>query len=162
IGSGASLCGMQDLQSVATTMGFSALDGLMMGTRCGSLDPGVLLYLMESEKLGAKDLSPLLYRGSGLLRISGLASSPQGLLEAEGGNRGARLALEVYVRRIVREIGALAAALGGLDMLVFTAGVGENSGVLRSRICGALGWLGVELDEAANAAHAPTISRNRS
>jgi acetate kinase len=159
IGSGASLCAMQGLQSVATTMGFSALDGLMMGTRCGSLDAGVLLYLMQSEKMGAGDLAQLLYRQSGLLGVSGVSSSPQVLLEAESRNPRARAALELYVRRIVREIGALTAVLGGLDMLAFTAGVGEHSAVLRGRICAALGWLGIELDAQANAAHAKTISR---
>jgi acetate kinase len=159
IGSGASLCAMQELQSVATTMGFSALDGLMMGTRCGSLDAGVLLYLMQSEKMGAGDLAQLLYRQSGLLGVSGVSSSPQVLLEAESRNPRARAALELYVRRIVREIGALTAVLGGLDMLAFTAGVGEHSAVLRGRICAALGWLGVELDDQANAHHAQTISR---
>jgi acetate kinase len=162
IGSGASLCAMQGLQSVATTMGFSALDGLMMGTRCGSLDAGVLLYLMESEKLGAAELADLLYRQSGLLGISGVSSSPQVLLEAEGRNPRARAALELYVRRIVREIGALAAVLGGLDMLAFTAGVGEHSAVLRERVCAALGWLGLELDSKANGANASTISSARS
>jgi len=159
IGSGASLCAMQELQSVATTMGFSALDGLMMGTRCGSLDAGVLLYLMQSEKMGAGDLAQLLYRQSGLLGVSGVSSSPQVLLEAEIRNPRARAALELYVRRIVREIGALTAVLGGLDMLAFTAGVGEHSAVLRGRICAALGWLGIELDDQANATHAQTISR---
>ena len=159
IGSGASLCAMQELQSVATTMGFSALEGLMMGTRCGSLDPGVLLYLMQSEKMGAGDLAQLLYRQSGLLGVSGVSSSPQVLLEAESRNPRARAALELYVRRIVREIGALTAVLGGLDMLAFTAGVGEHSAVLRGRICAALGWLGIELDDKANAKHAQTISR---
>jgi len=159
IGSGASLCAMQGLQSVATTMGFSALDGLMMGTRCGSLDAGVLLYLMQSEKMGPGDLAQLLYRESGLLGVSGVSSSPQVLLEAESRNPRARAALELYVRRIVREIGALTAVLGGLDMLAFTAGVGEHSAVLRGRICAALGWLGIELDDQANATHAQTISR---
>jgi len=159
IGSGASLCAMQGLQSVATTMGFSALDGLMMGTRCGSLDAGVLLYLMQSEKMGAGDLAELLYRQSGLLGVSGISSSPQVLLEAESRNPRARAALELYVRRIVREIGALTAVLGGLDLLAFTAGVGEHSAVLRGRVCAPLGWLGIELDDQANANHAQTISR---
>jgi len=159
LGSGASLCAMRGLRSVATTMGFSALDGLMMGTRCGSLDPGVLLYLMQTEKLGAAELERLLYRESGLLGVSGLSPSAKALLEAEGSNPRARAALDLYVRRIVREIGALSAVLGGLDMLAFTAGVGERSAVLRERICAALGWLGLELDDAANRADAPTISR---
>jgi acetate kinase len=162
LGSGASLCAMRGLKSVATTMGFSALDGLMMGTRCGSLDAGVLLYLMESEELGAADLEQLLYRESGLLGVSGLSSSPQVLLEAEPRNPRARAALELYVRRIVREIGALGAVLGGLDMLAFTAGIGEHSAVLRKRICAALGWLGLDLDPEANGANASTISSARS
>jgi acetate kinase len=153
---------MRDLQSVATTMGFSALEGLMMGTRCGSLDPGVLLYLTQAEKLGASELERLLYRESGLLGVSGLSPSPQVLLEAEPGNPRARTALELWVRRVVREIGALTAVLGGLDMLVFTAGIGERSAVLRERICAALGWLGLELDPDANRANAPTISRAES
>ena len=159
LGSGASLCAMQRLQSVATTMGFSALDGLMMGTRCGSLDPGVLLYLMKSRSSARSSSTHLLYHESGLLGVSGLSSSPQALLEAEARNPRARAALELYVRRIVREIGALTAVLGGLDMLAFTAGIGEHSAVLRERICAALGWLGVELDADANRANASTISR---
>ena len=159
LGSGASLCAMKQLHSVATTMGFSALDGLMMGTRCGSLDPGVLLHLLEVDKLGVEQLTHLLYRESGLLGASGLSSDPRMLLEAERTNSRARAALELYVRRIVREIGALTAMLGGLDMLAFTAGVGEHSAVLRERICAALGWLGVELDDQANRANASTISR---
>jgi acetate kinase len=162
LGSGASLCAMHGLRSVATTMGFSALDGLMMGTRCGALDPGVLLYLLEVEKLSLGDLTQLLYRQSGLLGASGLSSSPQVLLAAEAANPDARAALELWVRRIVREIGALTAVLGGVDMLAFTAGIGEHSAVLRERICAALGWLGLELDAKANAANAATISRTAS
>jgi acetate kinase len=162
LGSGASLCAMHELRSVATTMGFSALDGLMMGTRCGSLDPGVLLYLLEAEKLDLRELTQLLYRESGLLGVSGLSSGPQVLLEAERANPRARAALELWVRRVVREIGALTAVLGGLDMLVFTAGIGEHSAVLRERICAALGWLGLELDPKANGANAPAISSARS
>jgi acetate kinase len=159
LGSGASLCAMEQLKSVATTMGFSALDGLMMGTRCGSLDPGVLLHLLEVDKLSVEQLTHLLYRESGLLGVSGLSSDPRLLLEAERTNSRARAALELYVRRIVREIGALTAVLGGLDMLAFTAGIGEHSAVLRERICAALDWLGVDLDHQANRANASTISR---
>ena len=125
-------------------MGFSALDGLMMGTRCGSIDPGVLLHLMQTEGLDLPRLAHLLYHESGLLGVSGLSASPQPLLEVEHRDPRARAALELYVRRIVREIGALTAVLGGLDMLAFTAGVGEHSAVLRERICGALAWLGVD------------------
>jgi acetate kinase len=149
---------MQGLESVATTMGFSALDGLMMGTRTGSLDPGVLLHLMEADGLDAPGLARLLYRESGLLGVSGRSASPKDLLEVEGDDPRAKMALDLYVRRIVREIGALTAVLGGLDLLAFTAGVGENSAALRERVCDALGWLGVRLDPAANRANAPTIS----
>jgi acetate kinase len=162
LGSGASLCAMHGLQSVATTMGFSALDGLMMGTRCGSLDPGVLLHLIEVEGFDARRLSHLLYHESGLLGVSGLSSSPQPLLAAEATNARARAALQLYVRRIVREIGALAAAIGGLDMLAFTAGVGEHSAALRERICSGLEWLGLQVDDIANEAGAATISQPHS
>jgi len=158
LGSGASLCAMRGLRSVATTMGFSALDGLMMGTRCGSLDPGVLLHLLESEGLSVEQVAHLLYHESGLLGVSGLSPSPQPLLAAEATNPRAHAALELYVRCIVREIGALTAVLGGLDMLAFTAGIGEHSAPLRGRICAALGWLGVRVDDDANRADAPTIS----
>jgi acetate kinase len=162
LGSGASLCAMLGLQSAATTMGFSALDGLIMGTRCGALDPGVILHLIETEKLDAKRLGHLLYHESGLLGVSGISASPKDLLDVESSNERARAALDLYVRRIVREIGALTAALGGLDMLAFTAGVGEHSSVLRDRICSALGWLGVRIDDVANKTNASTISDARS
>ncbi|WP_046114571.1 acetate/propionate family kinase [Aquincola tertiaricarbonis] len=162
LGSGASLCAMQDLRSMATTMGFSALDGLMMGTRSGALDPGALLYLMQQERLDVDQVGALLYHRAGLLGVSGLSSDPRVLLQAEagGGETGQRAAaaLALYVRRIVREIGALVAVLGGLDLLVFTAGIGEHNAVLRLRICEALHWLGLRLDARANAAHAPLIS----
>ncbi|MDQ7956868.1 MAG: acetate/propionate family kinase [Pseudomonadota bacterium] len=162
LGSGASLCALQGLESVATTMGFSALDGLMMGTRTGALDPGAVLYLMEIEKLSLAEVGHALYHASGLLGISGLSSDPRMLLAREGedsevGER-CRAALELYVRRIVREIGAMAAVLGGLDRLVFTAGVGEHNAAIRARVGGALGWLGVEIDDAANRADAIRIS----
>lgn len=158
LGSGASLCAMRDLESVATTMGFSALEGLMMGTRTGSLDPGALLYLMQTEKLTIDEVAELLYHRSGLLGVSGVSPDPRELLPREATDERVRAALALYVRRIVREVGALAAALGGLDMLVFTAGIGEHNAVLRARICEALQLFGVELDAAANDAHAPRIS----
>ena len=158
LGSGASLCAMQDLKSVATTMGFSALDGLMMGTRCGTLDPGAVIYLMEMEKLSLEDVGRVLYYESGLLGVSGVSSDPRVLLPQEAGNERVRAALALYVRRIVREIGALTAVLGGLDLLVFTAGIGEHNATIRARVCQALGFLGVTLDEAANAADASLIS----
>jgi acetate kinase len=158
LGSGASLCAMQNLRSVATTMGFSALDGLMMGTRCGSLDPGALIYLMEVEKLTLHEVGQLLYHDSGLLGISGVSSDPRELLLVEAGNARVQDALALYVRRIVREIGALVAVLGGLDMLVFTAGIGEHNPQIRERVCRDLGYLGVTLNAAANTANMPTIS----
>lgn len=162
IGSGASLCAMQDLRSVATTMGFSALDGLMMGTRCGALDPGALLYLMETDKLTLEQLAHLLYHESGLLGISGVSSDPRELLRHEAGNVRVQDALALYVRRIVREIGALVALLGGLDMLVFTAGVGEHNAEIRTRICRELGYIGLAIDASANAADAALISDGHS
>ncbi|KQW37627.1 acetate/propionate family kinase [Rhizobacter sp. Root404] len=159
LGSGASLCAMDGLQSVATTMGFSALDGLMMGTRCGSLDPGVLLYLLEVDGLSPKALGQMLYHEAGLLGVSGRSADPRDLLAHEAQDAQVRDALALYVRRIVREIGALTAVLGGLDLLVFTAGIGEHNAQMRARICAELGFLDVRLDAAANAAHASTISR---
>jgi acetate kinase len=158
LGSGASLCAMRDLHSVATSMGFSALDGLMMGTRCGALDPGAVLYLMEIRKLSLEQVARMLYHESGLLGVSGMSSDPRVLLQRED-EAPAREALALYVRRVVREIGALTATLGGLDLLAFTAGIGEHNAVLRERICAGLGFLGVELDPQANAAHSPVISR---
>ncbi|PRC94517.1 acetate/propionate family kinase [Solimicrobium silvestre] len=162
IGSGASLCAMQNLQSVATTMGFSALDGLMMGTRCGTLDPGAVLYLMEIRKLSLEQVGHMLYHESGLLGISGVSADTRILLQQEAGNARVQAALQLYVRRIVREIGALTAVLGGLDMLVFTAGVGEHNAELRQRICTALGYLGIRLESADNERHAAVISSDDS
>lgn len=162
LGSGASLCAMQDLKSVATTMGFSALDGLMMGTRSGALDPGAVLYLMEIEKLSLKQVGDVLYHRSGLLGVSGISAEPRVIVkhEHDSGAVGERasLALDLYVRRIVREIGALIAVLGGLDMLVFTAGVGEHNDFVRERVCKALSFMNLELDEAANSVNAPVVS----
>jgi acetate kinase len=162
LGSGASLCAMQGLRSMATTMGFSALDGLMMGTRCGSLDPGAVLYLMEIEKLSLEEVGRALYHDSGLLGLSGVSADPRELLPLEEGNERVRAALALYVRRIVREVGALAAVLGGLDLLVFTAGIGEHNAELRARVCRDLGFLGVQVDEAANARHDTVISPSAS
>jgi acetate kinase len=162
LGSGASLCALSQGKSVATSMGFSALDGLMMGTRTGSLDPGVVLYLLETEKMSPADLGRLLYHDSGLAGVSGLSAEPRVLLAAEQRTdqqgEQARLAMALYVRRIVREIGALAAVLGGLDLLVFTAGVGEHSAPVRARVVNALEFLGMTLDAAANQTNAPVIS----
>ncbi|MBV8619564.1 MAG: acetate/propionate family kinase [Curvibacter sp.] len=158
LGSGASLCAMRNLQSVATTMGFSALDGLMMGTRCGALDPGAVIYLMEIEKLSLEQVAHVLYHESGLLGVSGLSSDPRELLRQESTHPQAAAALALYVRRIVREIGALVAVLGGLDLLVFTAGIGEHNAEIRLRICAGLGYLGVRVDEDANLANGACIS----
>ena len=162
LGSGASLCAMQGLKSVATTMGFSALGGLMMGTRCGSIDPGAVIYLMEIQKLSLEEVGEMLYRKSGLLGVSGVSADPRELLPLEADNPRVKAALDLYVRRIVREIGALTAALGGLDMLVFTAGIGEHNAEMRARICRELGFLGAELDPEANARHAHRIDRSAS
>jgi len=162
LGSGASLCAMHNLQSVATTMGFSALDGLMMGTRPGALDAGALLYLLQSEGLSVKQVERLLYQQSGLLGVSGLSPDVRVLLAEEAGNERARDALALYIRRIIREIGALVAVLGGLDLLVFTAGVGENSAEIRQRVCAELGFLQIALDKTANQQNAPLISSQAS
>ncbi|MGI4857000.1 MAG: acetate/propionate family kinase [Janthinobacterium lividum] len=151
LGSGASLCGMHGLRSVATTMGFSALDGLMMGTRCGSLDAGALLYLMEVRKLTPQQLGEMLYHDSGLLGVSGLCADSRVLLDKEATDARAARALALYCRRFVHEFGALVAALGGIDMLVFTAGVGEHSAEMRRRLCAPLAFFGIEIDPDANA-----------
>jgi acetate kinase len=156
LGSGSSMCAMQGGRSVATTMGFTALDGLMMGTRSGSIDPGIVLYLIEERGMSAREVSEILYRRSGLLGVSGISSDMRALLAAD--DPYAREAVELYVYEVVREAGALAACLGGLDALVFTAGIGEHAEPIRRRVCEALEWLGIELDEHANAEHARRIS----
>lgn len=156
LGSGVSLCALAEGRSVATTMGFSALDGPPMSTRCGALDPGVILYLMQARGMDAAAVTDLLYNRSGLLGLSGVSGDMQTLLASAEPN--VRQALAVYVYRIAREIGSLAAALGGLDTLVFTAGVGENAAPIRARIADLCGWLGVRLDAAANVAGERRIS----
>lgn len=148
LGNGASLCALKAGQSVASTMGFSALDGLMMGSRCGALDPGVVLYLLEEMHLTVPQVSDLLYRRSGLLGVSGLSSDMQVLLDSPDPHAAEAVAL--FVHRIVVEIGALAAALGGLDALVFSAGIGEHAAPIRARVCEGCAWLGVVLDDVAN------------
>ena len=157
LGNGASMCAMAEGRSVATTMSFTALDGLMMGTRCGSLDPGVLLYLMDREGMDARALERLLYEESGLLGVSGASSDMRELLARS--DDAAAEALELFVYRIARELGSLAAALGGLDALVFTGGIGENAAPIRARVCRGARWLGLDLDEEANARGGPCISR---
>lgn len=156
LGSGASLCGMRELRSVVTTMGFSALDGLMMGTRSGSLDPGAVIFLMDIWKLSLEKVSHILYHESGLLGVSGISSDPRELLQST--EPRAATALALYQRRFIHEAGALVAALGGLDMLVFTAGIGEHNAEIRARFCQGLQYLGVELDDAANRANGAVIS----
>lgn len=160
LGNGASLCAMRDSTSVDNTFGFTALDGLCMGTRPGSLDPGVVLYLFQALGLSAKEVETILYEKSGLLGISGSSSDMRDLLPAS--EPAAQLAVAYFVYRAAKEIGAMAAVLGGVDGLVFTAGIGENSAVIRRRICEASSWLGVELDEQANANRGPRISTPRS
>jgi acetate kinase len=157
LGNGASLCALHEGRSVATTMGFSALDGLPMGTRCGELDPGVILHLLDREGMAAREVEDLLYRRSGMLGLSGVSSDFRVLLASADAR--ARFAIDLFVYRVARAIGSLAAALGGLDGIVFTAGVGENAAPVRAAICKACAWLGVELDPAANASHGPRISR---
>ncbi len=156
LGNGASMCAMHERKSVATTMGFTALDGLMMGTRCGAIDPGVLLHLMEFHGMDAAGITKLLYKASGLLGVSGISQDMRALLDSAAPE--AAEAVELFCYRIARELGSLAAALGGLDALVFTAGIGEHAAPVRERICRQSQWLGVKLDAAANARHAARIS----
>jgi acetate kinase len=156
LGNGASMCALQSGRSVASTMGFTAVDGLPMGTRSGALDPGVILYLMDERGMNARAVEKLIYQQSGLLGVSGVSSDMRELLESKA--PGAKLAVELFVYRIGRELGSLAAALGGLDAVVFTAGIGERAAPIRERVCRQAAWLGVELDPQANAAHGPRIS----
>jgi acetate kinase len=160
LGNGASMCAMKDLKSQASTMGFTAVDGLMMGTRTGNLDPGVLLYLMEYRGMDAAALTKLLYKESGLLGVSGISQDMRILLESAAPE--AREAVDLFCYRIVREIGSLAAALGGLDALVFTGGIGERGAPVREKVCAGLDWLGVRLDGAANGRNATLISTSES
>jgi acetate kinase len=156
LGNGASMCGIAEGRSVASTMGFSPLDGLPMGTRCGQVDPGVLLYLMDQKGMTAAEITDLLYKRSGLLGLSGLSNDMR-TLEAAG-TPEAMQAIDYFTFRCQREVGAMAAALGGIDALVFCGGIGENSRLVRARICERLGWMGVEIDHAKNAANARVIS----
>ena len=156
LGSGASLCALKDRKSVDTTLGFTALDGLCMGTRPGSLDPGVVLYLFQNLGLSAKEVETILYKRSGLLGISGISNDMRDLLENDAAE--AQLAIDYFVYVAAKEIGALTAALGGLDAIVFTAGIGENSPEVRRRICESSAWLGIELDHTANQNQGTKIS----
>jgi acetate kinase len=160
LGSGASLCALENGRSIDCTLGFTALDGLCMGTRPGALDPGVVLYLFQSLGLSAKEVEKLLYKESGLLGISGISSDMRDLLASK--EPSARLAIDYFVDRTAKAIGAFAAALAGVDGLVFTAGIGERSAPIRRRVCRASAWLGVELDEPANEQHGPRITTRES
>ncbi len=150
LGNGNSMCAVRDGRSIATTMGFSTLDGLIMATRIGALDPGVILHLMRTENYGLKELEDLLYNKSGLLGLSGLSPDMRTLLASP--ESAARDAVTQYCYRITRELGSLAAALGGLDALVFTGGIGENAAPVRAAVCRDAAWLGIELNAAANEA----------
>jgi acetate kinase len=156
LGNGASMCAIRNGRSAASTMGFSPLDGLPMGTRCGQLDPGVMLYLMEQEGMDAAGIADLLYHRSGLLGLSGLSNDMRVLEASDAPEAGE--AIDYFVHRIRRELGALAAVLGGIDAIVFTGGIGENSASVRARICADMGWLGIEIDAQANARSAEVIS----
>jgi acetate kinase len=156
LGNGASMCAIDDGESVATTMGFTALDGLVMGTRCGALDPGVVLHLLLRERMDASELERTLYARSGLLGVSGISSDMRALLASD--DPRAREAVDLFVYRIGRELGSLAAALHGLDALVFTGGIGEHAAAIRARVCHDAAWLGLALDPSANARHATRIS----
>jgi acetate kinase len=160
LGNGASLCALQAGRSMASTMGFTAVDGLVMGTRCGSVDAGVILYLMDELKMDTRAVEDLIYKRSGLLGVSGISSDMRTLLASE--DPRARFAVELFIYRIGRELGSLAAALEGVDALVFTGGIGERAVPIRERACRQAGWLGLELDPAANRADGPRISADGS
>jgi acetate kinase len=155
LGSGASMCAMVDGRSVASTMGFSALDGLPMATRCGNIDPGLLLYLQQERHIAPKALERMLYHGAGLLGVSGISGDMRELLTRH--EPSARDAIDLFVYRIGRELGSLAAAAGGLDVLVFSGGIGEHAAEIRAQVCEQAAWLGVRLDAAANAAGGPQL-----
>jgi len=156
LGNGASMCALEAGRSIASTMGFTAVDGLPMGTRCGAIDPGVILYLLQQRGMDAKAVEALIYQQSGLLGVSGISNDMRVLLASE--DPRAKLAIELYQYRIRRELGSLAAALGGLDAVVFTAGIGEHAAAVRAAVCRDAAWLGLELDAAANAKGGPRIS----
>jgi acetate kinase len=157
LGNGASLCAIENGRSIATTMGFTPVDGLVMGTRTGALDPGVILYLLQQEGMDAQGIERLIYERSGLLGVSGLSSDMRTLLASA--SPAAKEAVDLFVYRIKRELGSLAAALGGLDALIFTGGIGEHAAEIRARVCRDANWLGLTLDDGANAKGGPRISR---
>jgi acetate kinase len=160
LGNGASMCALAGGRSMASTMGFTAADGLPMGTRCGNLDPGVILYLIDELGMDTRAVEDLIYRQSGLFGVSGVSSDMRVLLASD--DPRAKLAVDLFVYRIGRELGSLAAALGGVDAIVFTAGIGENSAPLRERVLREAAWLGVALDRSANERKGPCISASNS
>ena len=160
LGNGASLCAMHNGQSVSSTMGFSAVEGLPMGTRSGSVDPGLVLHLLDHEGMSSAEVSDLLYRRSGLLGVSGISGDMQVLLASNAAE--ADDAIELYCHRIAHEIGGLVADLGGLDQLIFTAGIGEHAAEVRARVVQRCAWLGAELDTDANTQHGPCITTSSS
>lgn len=160
LGNGASMTAMHRGRSVASSMGFTAVEGIPMGTRSGSLDPGVILWMIDEAKMTTREVSDLLYKHSGLLGVSGIASDMRTLLESDA--PAAAEAVELFCYRISRELGSLTAALGGLDAIVFTAGIGERAVPVRERVCELAAWLGVKIDRAANAKHGPKISASDS
>jgi acetate kinase len=160
LGNGASLCAIRARKSVATTMSFSTLDGLPMSRRCGNLDPGVVLYMMQQMGMTATQVSDVLYKESGLFGVSGISDDMRVLLDSD--DPAAKQAVALFVYRIGRELGSLAAALGGIDALVFTAGIGEHAAEIRRRVCEDAAWLGVDLDQDANQSGAARITRSGS
>jgi len=156
LGSGASMCALSDRKSIATTMSFTALDGLPMGRRCGNLDPGVVLYLVQQMSMSPSDVSDLLYNECGLYGVSGISDDMRTLLAS--GAESAEFAIDLFAYRIACELGFLTAALGGIDAFVFTAGIGEHAPEVRRRVCERAGWLGVDLDKTANDAGGPLIT----
>lgn len=157
LGNGASMCAIHRGRSVASSMGFSALDGLPMGTRCGQIDPGVLLYMLDREHLDTAQIRQILYNESGLLGLSGGLSNDMRTLE-EADNAASHRAIDYFVFRVQRELGAMTAVMGGIDALIFCGGIGENSRVVRRRICERLGWMGIEIDHGRNAENATILS----
>jgi acetate kinase len=160
LGNGASMCALESCRSMASTMGFSGVEGLPMGTRSGALDPGILLYLMDGRGMDARAIEKLIYTQSGLLGVSGMSSDMRTLLES--GEPRARLAVDLFLYRIRREMGSLVAALGGVDAIVFTGGIGENAAPIRERVCQDAAWLGVKLDADANKGGGPCINTSMS
>jgi acetate kinase len=160
LGNGASLCALESGRSIASTMGFTAVDGLMMGTRCGNLDPGVLLFMLDELRMDVRQIEDVLYRQSGLLGVSGISSDMRVLLASD--DPRAKFAVALYVYRLNRELGAMIAALQGIDAIVFTAGVGEHSAPIRKRLCELARWCGIEIDERANEQGGPRISTSES